>query len=70
MSSQQREQVDALLEELEQRGRTQQPRPLDANPLLWGNYEVAYTSTSKTQGERGQRALLVVRGGCHRAAHA
>jgi hypothetical protein len=46
--------VDSLLEQLESVGRQQQPRPLD-NPLLYGNYNVAYTSTSRAQGERGQR---------------
>lgn len=54
MSEQQRGQVDSLLEQLESVGHQQQPRPLD-NPLLYGNYNVAYTSTSRAQGERGQR---------------
>jgi len=54
MSQQQREQVDSLLEQLEAAGNQQQPRPLD-NPRLWGNYNVAYTSTSRAQSERGQR---------------
>ncbi len=54
MSQQQRETVDSLLEQLESVGSQQQPRPLD-NPLLYGNYNVAYTSTSRAQSERGQR---------------
>ena len=57
MSQQQREQVDGLLEQLESAGTQQQPRPLD-NPLLYGNYDVAYTSTSRAQSERGQRECL------------
>lgn len=57
MAEQQREQVDLLLEQLESMGSQQQPRPLD-NPLLYGNYCVAYTSTSRAQSERGQRELL------------
>lgn len=60
MSQQQREQVDSLLEQLEAAGSQQQPRPLD-NSLLWGNYNVAYTSTSKAQSERGQREFYGVR---------
>lgn len=56
MSAQQRGQVDAQLQQLEFVGQQQQPRPLD-NPLLYGNYNVAYTSTSRAQGERGQRKL-------------
>ena len=54
MPQERREQVDGLLSQLEAVGSQQQPRPLD-NPLLYGNYNVAYTSTSKAQGERGQR---------------
>lgn len=54
MQQQQRQQVDSLLEQLESVGSKQQPRPLD-NPLLYGNYNVAYTSTSRAQSERGQR---------------
>jgi hypothetical protein len=54
MSQQQKEAVDATLEQLEADGSQQQPRPLD-NPLLYGNYNVAYTSTSRAQSERGQR---------------
>lgn len=54
MSQQQKEAVDATLEQLEAVGSQQQPRPLD-NPSLYGNYNVAYTSTSRAQSERGQR---------------
>lgn len=35
-------------------GATQQPRPLQS-PLLWGNYNVAYTSTSRSVDQQGQR---------------
>lgn len=54
MSQQQKEVVDATLEQLEAVGSQQQPRPLD-NPSLYGNYNVAYTSTSRAQSEQGQR---------------
>lgn len=54
MQQQQRQQVDSLLEQLESMGSQQQPRPLD-NPLLYGHYNVAYTSSSRAQSERGQR---------------
>jgi hypothetical protein len=59
MSAQQREQVDSLLEQLDSVGSQQQPRPLD-NPLLYGNYNVAYTSTSRAQSERGQRMSVAL----------
>lgn len=49
-----RREVDDLLDELERRGLEQQPRPIQ-NPLLWGNYNVAYTSTSRATEQRGQR---------------
>ncbi|KAG2491387.1 hypothetical protein HYH03_010178 [Edaphochlamys debaryana] len=48
ISPEKRAEVDELLEQLEQIGAAQQPRPLD-NPLLWGNYNVAYTSSGKGQ---------------------
>lgn len=48
ISSEKRKTVDALLEELEEIGKTQTPRPLD-NPLLFGNYEVSYVSTGRKQ---------------------
>jgi hypothetical protein len=54
MGSSTRQEVDALLDQLEQVGAGQQPRPLQ-NPLLWGNYNVAYTSTARAPSERGQR---------------
>jgi hypothetical protein len=54
MASSTRQQVDALLDKLEQVGAGQQPRPLQ-NSLLWGNYNVAYTSTARAPSERGQR---------------
>lgn len=57
MSSEQRAEVDQLLDQLEAIGSTQQPRPLD-NPLLFGNYNVAYTSTARAPTERGQRGFI------------
>ncbi|GIL70436.1 hypothetical protein Vretimale_3563 [Volvox reticuliferus] len=45
-----RARVDSLLLRLETLGSAQQPRPLD-NPLLWGNYNVAYSSVGKKQTE-------------------
>lgn len=61
MTGEQRDQVDGLLDQLAAIGSRQQPRPLD-NPLLWGNYEVAYTSTQQAPSERGQREHLVLPG--------
>lgn len=52
-------QVDELLDQLKAIGKQQQPRPL-SNPLLWGNYNVAYTSTGRAQSERGQRKQLAI----------
>lgn len=54
MTAEQRIEVDALLDQLETIGSAQQPRPLD-NPLLFGNYNVAYTSTARAPTERSQR---------------
>ena len=54
MKDEDREAVDSCLERLELLGSRQQPRPL-ANPLLWGNYDVAYTSTGRAPSQRGQR---------------
>jgi len=51
-----RDEVDALLQALGDRcGVAQRPRPL-GDPLLFGDYEVAYTSPSRAPGERGQPA--------------
>lgn len=55
IQQQQRREADSLISQLEQIGRTQQPPPL-SNPLLFGNYNVAYTSSGDDQ--RGQRELL------------
>ena len=46
MKDEDREAVDSCLERLELLGSRQQPRPL-ANPLLWGNYDVAYTRSEE-----------------------
>eukprot|EP00877_Chromochloris_zofingiensis_P012707 jgi/Chrzof1/7690/Cz02g33030.t1 len=59
-------QVDELLDQLKAIGKQQQPRPL-SNPLLWGNYNVAYTSTGRAQSERGQPAGGRFRGRIGRA---
>ena len=62
--------VDALLEELEEAGRQQQPRPLD-NPLLFANCSVAYVSTRQAPRQDGKRerspqpAGLLCMHGCH-----
>ncbi|KAI8476972.1 MAG: hypothetical protein J3K34DRAFT_516225 [Monoraphidium minutum] len=57
MSEDARSAVDAALDELEALGAAQQPRPLDS-PLLWGNYEVRYTSIARASEaqRRGQPA--------------
>jgi hypothetical protein len=52
MQPEQKREVDALISQLETAGCSQQPRPLQ-NPLLFGNYNVAYTSSGDDQ--RGQR---------------
>jgi hypothetical protein len=52
MQLEQKREVDALISQLEAAGCSQQPRPLQ-NPLLFGNYNVAYTSSGDDQ--RGQR---------------
>ncbi|GLI58830.1 hypothetical protein VaNZ11_000594 [Volvox africanus] len=65
ISPEARARVDSLLYRLEALGTTQQPRPLD-NPLLWGNYNVAYTSVGRSQ-ERGEPAGGRFRGRIGRA---
>jgi hypothetical protein len=53
MSQETRGAVDGLLDVLENAGELQQPRPLQS-PLLFGNYNVAYTSSARSS-DRGQR---------------
>ena len=48
-----------MLDQLEAIGSAQQPRPLQ-DPLLWGNYNVAYTSIKRTT-DKGQRKMGLVR---------
>lgn len=48
--------IDQLLEKLESTGKEQQPRPLE-NPLLFGNFNVAYVSTRQAPGQDGKREL-------------
>jgi len=48
ISPEKREVVHAMLEELEEIGKTQMPRPLD-DPLLFGNCEVSYAATGRKQ---------------------
>lgn len=57
MNKAEMETVDLMLDALEQQGAQQEPRPL-GNELLWGNYNVAYTSTSRAMNQRGNRELL------------
>ncbi|GFR46858.1 hypothetical protein Agub_g8498, partial [Astrephomene gubernaculifera] len=54
LTAAQRDHVDTLLERLEAVGQQQQPRPLE-NPLLWGHYNVDYTSPGRAP-ERGEPA--------------
>lgn len=58
LSPEARARVDGLLDELTAVGDAQQPRPLDGNPLLWGNYEVRYTSVARASAaqQRGEPA--------------
>ncbi|KXZ55844.1 hypothetical protein GPECTOR_2g1395 [Gonium pectorale] len=65
MTPEQRAHVDGLLERLEAMGSAQQPRPLE-NPLLWGNYNVAYTSVGRS-GQQGEPAGGRFRGRIGRA---
>lgn len=66
MSEAESAEVDGLLDDLERVGAEQQPRPLQ-NPLLFGNYNVAYTSTRRTPSEQGQPAGGRFRGTVGRA---
>ncbi|MEW5304011.1 MAG: hypothetical protein WDW36_006652 [Sanguina aurantia] len=59
------ESVDLMLDALEQQGAQQEPRPL-GNELLWGNYNVAYTSTSRAMTQSGNPAGGRFRGGLGR----
>jgi hypothetical protein len=54
ISSATRSIVDGLLDVLEREGAKQQPRPLENNPLLFGDYNVAYTSSARSS-DRGER---------------
>lgn len=56
MSQSQQSKVNDCLEELERRGKNQIPRPLD-DPNIFGNYNVAYTSTQRAATQSGQRTL-------------
>ncbi|BDA43379.1 probable plastid-lipid-associated protein 8, chloroplastic [Coccomyxa sp. Obi] len=47
--------VENLLEKLEDLGQAQVPRPLE-NPLIFGNYDVAYVSTRGAPKQDGQPA--------------
>ncbi|CAL8468643.1 g8183 [Coccomyxa elongata] len=47
--------VDNLLRKLEDLGQAQVPRPLE-NPLIFGDYEVAYVSTRSAPKQDGQPA--------------
>ena len=52
ISAEKRSRVDAMFERLSEIGNGQEPRPLDS-PLIYGNYEVSYVSSGKSQ--QGQR---------------
>lgn len=49
--------IDALIEDVEQSRPLGSERPLE-NPLIFGNYQVAYVSTRKAPRQEGQRELL------------
>ena len=57
MSQQDQSSVNDCLEELERRGQTQDPRPLD-NSDIFGDYNVAYTSTQRAPRQSGQRECI------------
>mmetsp|Transcript_428 Transcript_428/g.1187 ORF Transcript_428/g.1187 Transcript_428/m.1187 type:complete len:377 (+) Transcript_428:16-1146(+) len=63
-SIEEREYIDSIIEELEEVGKLQQPRPSE-NPLLFGNYEVGYVSGGAKQ--RGNPAGGRFRGAIGRA---
>eukprot|EP00882_Tetradesmus_deserticola_P021890 GHRQ01023723.1.p1 GENE.GHRQ01023723.1~~GHRQ01023723.1.p1 ORF type:complete len:134 (-),score=34.39 GHRQ01023723.1:158-559(-) len=67
MPPQKKAEVDALISQLEAAGRSQQPRPLQ-NPLLFGNYNVAYTSSGEDQS--GQRECSRAPTAAHMLCHA
>ena len=55
MTGEEKQRVDVMLDQLAEAGKQQQPRPLD-NDLLWGDYEVAYTTRAKARkGDNDQR---------------
>lgn len=58
MSQEEQAVVNDCLEELEERGKSQTPRPLD-NPEIFGNFNVAYTSTQRAPRQDGQRKSLL-----------
>ena len=64
MQPEQKREVDALISQLEAAGRSQQRRPMQ-NPLLFGNYNVAYTSSGDDQ--RGQRESSTALNSCRHA---
>lgn len=66
LQPEQKREVDALISQLEAAGRSQQPRPMQ-NPLLFGNYNVAYTSSGDDQ--RGQRERSTALSSCRHAEH-
>lgn len=48
--------LDALIEDIEESRPPGSERPLE-NPLIFGNYQVAYVSTRKAPRQEGQREL-------------
>lgn len=52
LSDSDKDEIDGLIQELGKRG--QGSRPLKS-PLLFGNYNVAYTSVRQAPGQQGQR---------------
>lgn len=56
LSTEKQAAINDKLGQLEELGKQQQPRPLD-NPDIFGNFNVAYTSTQRAKEQNGQRKL-------------
>lgn len=59
LSKQEQSEVNDLLLELEGPGKAQQPRPLK-NPDIFGNYNVAFSSTQRAPKQEGQRKITTI----------
>lgn len=51
-----KDRIDALIEDVEESRPPGSERPLE-NPLIFGNFQVAYVSTRKAPKQEGQREI-------------